>query len=520
MTTLAALPTHLLQVILSNSGSGGPAAAMTCKALSETWRNALTLISLAARYLLAQYGPLTAARHLYHLCHHSQLLQRASSTEHDGIMVQLLRQLCQGGAEVRPTSSLREARVALHDALLMMQAARAGHTGMVMELVHAAKPSSFALSRALTAAAETGRRDIVRHLLVAGAQPAAYQSAALVGAATSGDSEVVYMLCAAGADPTVDDSRALRRAVQLGHTEAAKILLLYGADARALCSAALLHACELPAPIGEAGAQSRETRSSGARRGTAGDGSLAATPSTAAASGVAAICPSAFPGNDGDQVGSDHEMRVLELVEMLLRAGADARLHGRPSLEAAAARGYTCVVAALLAGGADPAACNSSALVAASIQGHTGVVSMLLESGADPRDVTGLALCTASERGHQPVLRVIHAAQIAASTAEELLLGSSCETAGSIPGGGNGGGGGDGGDGGSGGGCSTPRLVNRLGSSRWSISPSPGAAAVGRWSLHMAMQSGHGMGLLTASGGAAGLFPIEKASLEAFLSNM
>ncbi|GIL62562.1 hypothetical protein Vafri_16757 [Volvox africanus] len=387
----------------------------------------------------------------------------------------------------------------------MMQAARAGHAGMVSELVHAAKPSSYALSRALTAAAETGRRDIVRHLLVSGAPPAAYQSTALVAAATSGDSEVVYLLCAAGADPTVDDSRALRRAVQFGHAEAAKILLLYGADARALCSATLLHACELPPPIGVAGAQSGETRSAGARKGTAGEGSLAATAATAAASGGAASCPSLFPGNDGDQVGSDHERAVLELVEMLLRAGADARLHGRPSLEAAAARGYTCVVAALLAGGADPAACNSSALVAASIQGHTEVVSMLLESGADPWDVTGLALCTASERGHQPVLRVIRAAQIAASTAEELLLGSSCGTAGCSNGGG---------------GCSTPRLVNGLGSSRWSISPSPGSAVVGRWSLHMAIQSGHGMGLLSASGGAAGLFPIEKASLEAFLSNM
>ncbi|GIL90357.1 hypothetical protein Vretifemale_17995, partial [Volvox reticuliferus] len=358
--------------------------------------------------------------------------------------------------------------------------------------------------------------------LKAGAPPAAYQSAALVAAATSGDSEVVYMLCAAGADPTVDDSRALRRAVQLGHTEAAKVLLLYGADARALCSATLLHACEVPPSISMPETQSREPTSAGARKGTAGDSSLAATATaatataTAAASGGAASCDSPGPGNDGDQVGSDHERRVLELLELLLRAGADARSHGRPSLEAAAARGYTCVVAALLAAGADPAACNSSALVAASIQGHTGVVSMLLESGADPWDVTDLALCTASERGHRPVLRIVRAAQIAASTAEELLLGSSCGTAGSIPGCGNSGGGG-GGDGD--GGVGTPRLVTRLGSSRWSVSPSQGAAA-GRWSLHMAMQSGYAMGLLTASGGAAGLFPMEKASLEAFLSNM
>ncbi len=58
----------------------------------------------------------------------------------------------------------------------------------------------------------------------------------------------------------------------------------------------------------------------------------------------------------------------MALVELLLRAGADARAHGRPALEAAAARGYAAVVKVLLAAGADPAACNSSALVAASIQ--------------------------------------------------------------------------------------------------------------------------------------------------------
>ena len=62
------------------------------------------------------------------------------------------------------------------------------------------------------------------------------------------------------------------------------------------------------------------------------------------------------------------EADIVEMVALLLATGADARAHGRASLEAAAARGYERVVRLLLRAGADPAACNSSALVAASVQ--------------------------------------------------------------------------------------------------------------------------------------------------------
>ena len=155
--------------------------------------------------------------------------------------------------------------------------------------------------------------------------------------------QVVYRLCAAGADPTADGGAALRAAVCGGHTAAARVLLQYGADARARCSAALLHACELPA-------------------------AAVAAVVTAVANPAPDAAAKQLKGADVEGPISAHEAAVLELVALLLATGADARAHGRASLEAAAARGYERVVRLLLRAGADPAACNSSALVAASVQ--------------------------------------------------------------------------------------------------------------------------------------------------------
>ncbi|KAG2433308.1 hypothetical protein HXX76_008375 [Chlamydomonas incerta] len=281
--------------------------------------------------------------------------------------------------------------------------AKAGYAGALDVLLAKLRfgPSAFALSRALTAAAQNGRARAVAALLRAGAPAAAYNSAALQAAAQGGNAEVVYRLCAAGADPTADGGTALCAAVCGGHTAAARVLLQYGADPRARCSAALLHACELPA---------------------------------AAVAAVVAVAPFASAGavkskgKDGDSPMSSHEAVVLELVSLLLAAGADARAHGRAGLEAAAARGYERVVRLLLGAGADPAACNSSALVAASVQGHEGVVGLLLESGADPWDMSSLALRTASERGFGPVVQMLRAAAASrapTSTQESLVYGDS-----------------------------------------------------------------------------------------------
>ncbi|EFJ51405.1 hypothetical protein VOLCADRAFT_87656 [Volvox carteri f. nagariensis] len=422
---------------------------------------------MASRFLLARYGPLTAVRHLYSLSHHSQLSHRASAQEQDEIISEILRELCEAGAEL-----------ALHDALLLMQAARAGHISVVSELIRVAKPSTFALSRALTAASETGRREVVRALLAAGAPAAAYQSAALSAAVAHGDPEVVYVLCATGADPAADHSRALRRAVQLGHIEAARTLLQYGADVRVMCSAVLLHACQLPVFVSTAARAATEPRVPGC-----GGGALL-YPSAAAAAAASPCCAGGSDGDsDSQKTCNDVERQSLELVQLLLRAGADVRWHGRPALEAAASRGYRTLVGVLLAAGADPAACNSSALVAASIQGHVDVVDMLLESGADPWDVTDFAIRTASERGHASVLRTLRLAQLATTS-------SSVPTGEDFSGlqGSSGGGLGDGSH-------TPPTLVAPA--CRWSVSPPFASAAGGRWSACLPV-------VATPSTGAAG----------------
>ncbi|KAG2433307.1 hypothetical protein HXX76_008373 [Chlamydomonas incerta] len=395
-TTLTQLPRRALLSILAESGNAK--LARTCKALSGLLGELLAHqrhqhdSQLFARFLLSSLGAQSCARRAFAACEASGLLSGLPEQRSDALVSSVLAGLAELGAEVD-----------LHDAFLLSAAAKAGYAGALDVLLAKLRfgPSAFALSRALTAAAQNGRARAVAALLRAGAPAAAYNSAALQAAAQGGNAEVVYRLCAAGADPTADGGTALCAAVCGGHTAAARVLLQYGADPRARCSAALLHACELPAATVAALVAVAPFASAGAAKSK---------------------------GKDADSPMSSHEAVVLELVSLLLAAGADARAHGRAGLEAAAARGYERVVRLLLGAGADPAACNSSALVAASVQGHEGVVGLLLESGADPWDMSSLALRTASERGFGPVVQMLRAAAASrapTSTQESLVYGDS-----------------------------------------------------------------------------------------------
>ncbi|KAG2449401.1 hypothetical protein HYH02_005550 [Chlamydomonas schloesseri] len=352
-----------------------------------------------AKFLFASLGSQSCARRAFATCEASGLLAGLPEQQSDALVSTILAGLVEQGAEVD-----------LHDAFLLSAAAKAGYAGALQLLLAKLRfgPSAFALSRALTAAAQNGHARAVEVLLRAGAPAAAYNHAALLAAAQGGNPQVVYRLCAAGADPTADGGAALRAAVSGGHAGAARVLLQYGADPRARCSAALLHACELPAAA------------------------VAAVVAVAQPPCVTAAKVPTVPraeGKDGDGGrASAHEAAVLDLVSLLLAAGADARAHGRASLEAAAARGYERVVRLLLRAGADPAACNSCALVAASVQGHAGVVGLLLESGADPWDMSSLALRTASERGFSSVVEMLRAAAASRRPAGDNTLHSTQES--------------------------------------------------------------------------------------------
>ena len=116
-------------------------------------------------------------------------------------------------------------QVDLHDAFLLSAAAKAGYAGAIEVLLSKLRfgPSTFALSRALTAAAQNGRARAVATLLRAGAPAAAYNHAALEAAAQGGNPEV--------------REGAWAEAVGAGHaTHAARMPFWAGpSDALALC---------------------------------------------------------------------------------------------------------------------------------------------------------------------------------------------------------------------------------------------------------------------------------------------
>ena len=87
----------------------------------------------------------------------------------------------------------------------------------------------------------------------------------------------------------------------------------------------------------------------------------------------------------------------VDMVDMLLAAGADAMAYGSKSLTMAAFGGNPTVVHKLLAAGADPTARESKALITACGLKNAEIVSILIDAGADVKAHGSAALCAAAK---------------------------------------------------------------------------------------------------------------------------
>lgn len=151
----------------------------------------------------------------------------------------------------------------------------------------------------LTKAAEKGLSTHVSILLAAGAGDVAWKSAQLQSASEDGRLEMVESLIAAGADLHDDDDEALVLAATAGHAQVVNVLIAAGADVDAQGGAALLNAVdnnmtEVVRVLLEADA----------------------------CTNASALVMACKKGN-------------LEIVELLLDAGADVRAHSYEAVRAA-----------------------------------------------------------------------------------------------------------------------------------------------------------------------------------------
>ena len=97
----------------------------------------------------------------------------------------------------------------------------------------------------------------------------------------------------------------------------------------------------------------------------------------------------------------------IEVVKLLLAAGAEVHAENDLALRYASAKGHTKVVKLLLDAGADVHAKNDEPLRSASLNGHTKIVKLLLAAGADVHADNDAALRWASNNGHPEVLKIL-----------------------------------------------------------------------------------------------------------------
>ena len=97
----------------------------------------------------------------------------------------------------------------------------------------------------------------------------------------------------------------------------------------------------------------------------------------------------------------------IDIVEILLAAGADVHAHYDYALRHAALYGHTNVVKLLLEYGADVHAWNNGALRWAADNGNADVVKLLLEYGADVHVENDYALRDAAAHGHADVVEIL-----------------------------------------------------------------------------------------------------------------
>ncbi|KAI8926388.1 ankyrin repeat-containing domain protein [Entophlyctis helioformis] len=97
----------------------------------------------------------------------------------------------------------------------------------------------------------------------------------------------------------------------------------------------------------------------------------------------------------------------LDIVSLLLLAGADPSYDSSSCMSMAAKYGHTDVVAALIAGGARVDDDDNYAVCWASRNGHARIVALLLDHGADPEARQGCPLHWSAENGRAEVVRVL-----------------------------------------------------------------------------------------------------------------
>jgi len=252
---------------------------------------------------------------------------------------------------------------------------------------------------ALQGAVQSGKIEVVRMLLEAGADinaPAANGpyggKTALQKAVAMGHIEVIQLLLTAGAEVNAPATRnrstgrtALQAAAETGKVELVQILLNYGADVNAPGCSALPFAC-----------QSMHT------------GSPPQVVSTLLAAGADVNGESA--GQTALQAAI--EVGQVEIIQMLLNAGADVNALGCVALSLAAETYPRQVVPILLAAGADATTEHgSAALVSVAEQGEVDLVRLLLAAGADvnyPHERS--ALEAAISQGRDDVAEVLRSA--------------------------------------------------------------------------------------------------------------
>ena len=109
--------------------------------------------------------------------------------------------------------------------------------------------------------------------------------------------------------------------------------------------------------------------------------------------------------------------RNIEILEILLIAGANIHKWNDQALKWASENGHADVVKILLEYGADAHAWNDYALQVASEKGHADVVELLLEYGADVHANDDEAFRLAADNGHADVVEILleHGADVHAN---------------------------------------------------------------------------------------------------------
>ena len=120
------------------------------------------------------------------------------------------------------------------------------------------------------------------------------------------------------------------------------------------------------------------------------------------------------------------EKITVEVVERLIRGGANVHVGTDLALRWASINGHLEIVKLLLERGADVHVCEDKAFRWASINGHTEVVKLLLERGADVQAKGNEAFRRASGNGHLKVVKLLleYGADVHASKNEARRLAS------------------------------------------------------------------------------------------------